>query len=153
MPRYRPVVSGFLWHTAEAINWIKVYSPVQAGLLTTLSLLPDVRKQNGSPKVTSATIMRTRETCKLFCSLKKQPTFRNATSRSVFPAKCRLRNERRNFILVTCNHPDLGSASYCLKQIPSRDDQPEVLLRLGEWKVISIQCSETIHRMVASWNQ
>ena len=90
---------------------------MQAGLFTTLSLLPDIIKQNESPKVTSAT---------------KQPTFRNATSHSVFPPKCRLRNERRNFMLVTCHHPDLESASYWLNQIPSRDDRPEVLLRSGE---------------------
>ena len=84
--------------------------------------------------------MRTRETCKLFCSLAKQATFCNATSHSVFPAKCPdLRNERRNFILVTCHHPDLGSSSHWLKQIPSRDDPPEVLLRSGEWKVISME--------------
>ena len=96
-------------------------------------------KKSESPKVTSTTIMRTRETCKLFCSLKKQPTFRNATTHSVFPAKCRLSNERRNFMLVTCHHPDLESASHWLNQIPSRDDRPEALLRSGEWKVISME--------------
>ena len=112
---------------------------MQAGLFTTLSLLPDIIKQNEGPKVTSATIMWTRETCKLFCGLIKQPTFHNATTHSVFPAKCRLRNERRNFMLATCHYPDLLSASYCLKQIPKRDDRPEVLLRSGEWKVISME--------------
>ena len=132
IPRYRPDVSGFLWHTAEAINWIKVYSPMQAGLFTTSALLPDIIKHNESPTVTSATIIRTRETWELFWGLTKQPTFRNATTHSVFPAKCRLKKERRNFILVTCHHPDLESASYWLKQIPSRDDRPEVLLRSGE---------------------
>ena len=42
-------------------------------------------------------------------SLRKQPTFGNATTG--FPAKRRLRNERRNSILMTCHYPDLGSAS------------------------------------------
>ena len=112
---------------------------MQAGLFTTSALLPDIIKHNESPKVTSATIIRTRETWELFWSLTKHPTFRNATSHSVFPAKCRLKKERRNFILVTCHHPDLESASYWLKQIPSRDDRPEVLLRSGEWKVISME--------------
>ena len=42
-------------------------------------------------------------------SLRKHPTFRDATSG--LPAKWRLRNERRNSILMTCHYPDLGSAS------------------------------------------
>ena len=42
-------------------------------------------------------------------SLRKQPTFGDATTG--FPVKCRLRNERRNSILMTCHYPDLGSAS------------------------------------------
>ena len=48
-------------------------------------------------------------------SLGKQPTFGNATTG--FPAKWRLRNERRNSILMTCHYPDLGSASDWLNQI------------------------------------
>ena len=39
----------------------------------------------------------------------KQPTFGDATTG--FPAKWRLRNERRNSILMTRHYPDLGSAS------------------------------------------
>ena len=42
-------------------------------------------------------------------SLRKQPTFSDATTG--FPAKWRLRNERRNSILMTRHYPDLGSAS------------------------------------------
>ena len=34
-----------------------------------------------------------------------------------FPAKWRLKNERRNSILMTCHYPDLGSAFDWLKQI------------------------------------
>ena len=41
--------------------------------------------------------------------VRKQPTFRDATTG--FPAKWRLRNERRNSILMTHHYPDLGSAS------------------------------------------
>ena len=42
-------------------------------------------------------------------SLREQPAFRDATSS--FPAnEWRLRNERRNFILMTCHYPDLDSA-------------------------------------------
>ena len=44
------------------------------------------------------------------CSLRKQPTFRDATTG--FPAKWRLRNECRNSILMTRHYPDLGSASH-----------------------------------------
>ena len=42
-------------------------------------------------------------------SLRKQPTFGDATTG--FPTKWRLRNERRNSILMTRHYPDLGSAS------------------------------------------
>ena len=42
-------------------------------------------------------------------SLRKQPTFGDVTTG--FPAKWRLRNERRNSILMTRHYPDLGSAS------------------------------------------
>ena len=42
-------------------------------------------------------------------SLRKQPTFGDATTG--LPAKWRLRNERRNSILMTRHYPDLGSAS------------------------------------------
>ena len=48
-------------------------------------------------------------------SLRKQPTFYDATTGS--PAKWRLRNERRNPILMTRHYPDLGGASDWLKQI------------------------------------
>ena len=41
--------------------------------------------------------------------LRKQPTFGDATT--VSPAKWRLRNERRNSLLMTRHSPDLGSAS------------------------------------------
>ena len=42
-------------------------------------------------------------------SMRKQPTFGDATTG--FPTKWRLRNERRNSILMTRHYPDLGSAS------------------------------------------
>ena len=42
-------------------------------------------------------------------SLRKQPTFGDATTG--FPAKWRLRNERRKPILMTRHYPDLGGAS------------------------------------------
>ena len=41
-------------------------------------------------------------------SLIKQPRFRDTTTG--FPAKWRLRNDRRNSILMTSHYPDLGSA-------------------------------------------
>ena len=50
-----------------------------------------------------------------YFSLRKQPTFRDATTG--FPSKWRLRNERRNSILMTRHYPDLGSASDWLNQI------------------------------------
>ena len=85
-----------------------MYSPMQSGLITTLSLLPDIIKQNESPKVTSATIMLTRKTFKLFCSLTKQPTFRNAITHSVFPAKCRLKKEAQKFHTGDLSPPGSG---------------------------------------------
>ena len=51
----------------------------------------------------------------------KQPPFRDANTG--FPAKWRLRNERRNSILMTRHYPDLGNASDWLKQI-SRPARP-----------------------------
>ena len=48
-------------------------------------------------------------------SLRKQPTFGEATTG--FHTKWRLRNKRRNSILMTCHYPDLGSASDWLNQI------------------------------------
>ena len=45
----------------------------------------------------------------IFFSLRKQPTFGGATPG--FPAKWRLRNWRRNSILMTRHYPDQGSAS------------------------------------------
>ena len=48
-------------------------------------------------------------------SLRKQTTFRDATNG--FPTKWRLRNKRRNSILMTRHYSDLGSASDWLKQI------------------------------------
>ena len=50
-----------------------------------------------------------RFTISLNDSLRKQPTFGDATTG--FPAKRRLRNSRRNSILMTRHYPDLGSAS------------------------------------------
>ena len=52
------------------------------------------------------------------CYLKKQPTFGDATTG--FLAKWRLRNERRNFILMTRHYPGLGSVSDWLNQISHR---------------------------------
>ena len=45
----------------------------------------------------------------IWCSLRKQPTFRDASTG--FPAKWRLRNERRDSILITRYYPDVGSVS------------------------------------------
>ena len=45
----------------------------------------------------------------IFDSLRKLSTFSEATTG--FPAKSRLRNERRNSILMTYHYPDLGKAS------------------------------------------
>ena len=58
--------------------------------------------------------------------------FRNATTHSLFPAKRRLEKGAQKFHTGDVSPPDLESASYWLKQIPSRDDRPEVLLRSGE---------------------
>ena len=45
----------------------------------------------------------------IWCSLRKQPTF--CAVSTGFPAKWRLRNERRNSILMTRHYPDLGRVS------------------------------------------
>ena len=43
------------------------------------------------------------------CSLRKQPTLRDATTG--FPTKWRISHERRNSILITLHYPELSSAS------------------------------------------
>ena len=45
-------------------------------------------------------------------SLIRPPIFRDSTTG--FPAKSRLRKERRNSILMTCHYPDLGGNSESL---------------------------------------
>ena len=55
-------------------------------------------------------------------SPRKQPTLHDATI--VFWLKWRLRNERRNSILMTRHYPDLGSASDWLKQISHPAPRP-----------------------------
>ena len=57
---------------------------------------------------------RDENTLKIY-SLRKQPTFCDATTG--FPTKRRLRNERRNSILMTLHYSDLSSASDWLNQI------------------------------------
>jgi len=47
--------------------------------------------------------------------VREQPKFPYPTTG--FPAKWRLRNKRRNPILMMPNYPDVGSASDCLKQM------------------------------------
>ena len=63
------------------------------------------------------------------CSLRKQSTFVGATTG--FPAKWRLRNERRNSILMTRHYPDLGSASDWLNQISHTNQKhyPDLMTR------------------------
>ena len=84
---------------------------MQAELFTTSALLPDIIKHNESPKVTSATIIRTRETWELFWGLTKLPTFRKATTHSVFPAKCRLKKGAQKFHTGDVSPPRSGKCS------------------------------------------
>ena len=70
------------------------------------------------------------------CSLRKQPTFGDATTG--FPAKWRLWNEYRNSILMTRHYPDLGSASDWLNQI-SHTARPIRSTTQIWWRVISME--------------
>ena len=60
-------------------------------------------------------------------SLRKQPTFGDAIIG--FPAKWRLRSERRNSILMTRHYSDLDSASDWWIKFSTRHDQSEALPR------------------------
>ena len=95
-------------------------------------------------------IVRTKVTCqqrgfvtefflKKLCksSLRQQPTFGDATTS--FPAKWRLRIERRNSILMTRHYPDLGSVSDWLKQISCAARPIRKLPRSDWWLVISME--------------
>ena len=69
----------------------------------------------------------------LLHSLKKQPTFRDATTS--FLAKWRLRNECTTSILMTRHYPDLSGWS----KFPTRHDQSEAQPRSGSWRVKSTE--------------
>ena len=70
----------------------------------------------------------------------EHPTFRDATSG--LPAKWRLRNERRNSILMTCLYPDLGSASdwSCCERNLTLNQQMErqLIKRPTSWATTSV---------------
>ena len=53
--------------------------------------------------------------CKRLSRLRKQPAFRDFSTG--FPTKWRLRNVRRNSILMTCHYTELGTAFDWLKQV------------------------------------
>ena len=63
-------------------------------------------KSNLLPRVLSLLPSKPERT--LGTRLRKQPIFGNASTG--FPAKWRLRNEHKNYILMTCHYPDPGSA-------------------------------------------
>ena len=69
------------------------------------------RTKSGTPRVLEGFVVLLNWVTRVFncASLRKQPTFGDATTG--FPAKWRLGNECRNFILMTRHYPDLGSAS------------------------------------------
>ena len=67
-------------------------------------------------------------------SLKKQPTLRGTTNR--FPRKWRVRNERRNSILMTHHYPDLDSASDWLHIC---FNQSGALPTNGWWSILSME--------------
>ena len=53
--------------------------------------------------------------CERLSRLRKQPAFRDFSTG--FPTKWRLRNVRRNSILMTCHYTELGTAFDWLKQV------------------------------------
>jgi len=81
-----------------------------------------------------------------FASLRKQPTFGDATTG--FPTKWRLRNERRSSILMTRHNPDLGSAPDWLNQISHADDQSprSTILDRSPWDSTAILYFSVISR-------
>ena len=102
-------------------------------------------------------LMKEKKREKSFPSLRKQPTFGYATTG--FPTKLRLRNERRNSILMTRHYPELSRASDWLNQI-SHAAQP-IKSTTQTWVVtrhqygISALVPQTSFRgenVVASWN-
>ena len=89
--------------------------------------------------------------CESF-SLRKQPTFGDATTG--FLAKRRVRNKCRNFMLMTCHYPDLGSGSDWLrlkKKTKNNDmDQNMVLTRLISINELASQLPYMIYSSKAS---
>ena len=136
---------------------------MQAGLFTASALLPDIIKQNESPKVTSATIIWTRETWELFCGLTIQPTFRNAITHSVFPAKCRLKKAAQKFHTGDVSPPRSGKCfllveANSLARRPTRS-ATQIWSVKGHQHGISALVPQTLYRketshwVVASLNQ
>ena len=130
---------------------------MQAELFTTSALLPDIIKHNESPKVTSATIIRTRETWELFWGLTKQPTFRKATTHSVFPAKCRLKKGAQKFHTGDVSPPRSGKcfllvAANSLARRPTRSST-QIWRVKGHQHGISALVPQTSYRreLVTEW--
>ena len=74
-----------------------------------------------------------------FFSLRKQPTFREATTG--FLPKWHLRDERRNSAMMTCHYPRLGIAFDWLKRISFATQLKRIILPRSDkwrwWHVIS----------------
>ena len=71
------------------------------------------------------------------CSLRKQPTFGDDTTG--FPAKWRLRNKRRNSILMTRHYQDLGNLLIGRATWEIWFNQSQALPRSWEWRVVSLE--------------
>ena len=94
-------------------NGFKVFNGLHCWTLNFIG--PFAKKLENLEKLENVVIGYSSSKCPGSSSLRKQPTFGDATTG--FPAKWRLRNDRRNSVLMTRHYPDLGSASDWLKQI------------------------------------
>ena len=90
----------------------------------------------------------------LFINLEEGTSLTFHDAITSFPVKWRLRNDRRNSILMTRHYPDLSSASDWL-----RHDQSEALQRSGKWHVIGMELLHSYLRrhfagklVMALWN-
>ena len=85
-------------------------------------------------------------------SLRKQPTFGGATT--CFPANSwHVRNERRNSILMTHHHPDLGCPSDWLKQVSYRGTTNQRPTQIWVVSVISMEFCAHFSDVISRGNQ
>ena len=108
-------------------NGFKVFNGLHCWTLNFIG--PFAKKLENLEKLENVVIGYSSSKCPGSSSLRKQPTFGDATTG--FPAKWRLRNKRRNSILMTRHYPDLGRDTSSVWNFCARFS--DVISRRNRW--------------------